>query len=442
MTYQRGNAVAAAQTYRRSKTWCNIYGIFRRDGIELRFTDHTRALTIDGKVYMPIGSATMSAERRESGLKTGDVEATGYLSTEVVSAYAANSTGSNTSVTLNDTAANWAPNAWAGYTVENLANNETRVVMANTPTMLLLRSAWSSTPTTGAYRIRHQSIIYTDLIRGVYRDARVQTATIDWRRPYLKHYGQVRFMRDVRSDGHQWTISLESRAQVLQKPIGGDRGGIYTPTCPYKLGNLTTCKADITGDIQILGASGVSATVTSATPLVLTRSGTAWTTNQWVGYRCLITSGAGKGQERRIVANGAQTITLDVALDPVPINTNTFRIGQGYQVTTVVDARKEVQFSGMDAKLDDYFRDGEIEWTVGANAGVVSPVYQYTASTRNLVLLVPTPYPITTSDFGIIRPGCDGLVTTCRDKFNNVANFGGSPYDPGSGFVLSTPGRG
>ena len=442
MTYQRGNAVAAAQTYRRSKTWCNIYSILRRDGTELRFTDHTRALTIDGKVYMPIGSATMSAERREAGLKTGDVEATGYLSTEVVTAYTANSTGSNTSVSLNDTTANWAPNAWVGYTVENLANSETRVVLANTPTKLLLRTGWSSTPTTGAYRIRHQLVTYTDLMRGLYRDATVTTATVDWRRPYLKHYGQVRFMRDVRSDGHAWTIALESRAQLLQKSIGGERGGIFTPTCTYKLGNLTTCKADITNDIQILGAGGTNATVTAATPLVLTRSGTAWTANEWVGYRCLITSGAAKGQERRIVSNDAQTITLDVALDPVPINTNTFRIGRGYQVTTVVDARSEFRCSGMDAKLDDYFRDGEIEWTVGNNVGVVSPIYQYTASTRNMKLLVPTPYPITTSDFGIVRPGCDGLTSTCRDKFNNIVNFGGSPYDPGSGFVLSTPGRG
>jgi hypothetical protein len=176
--------------------------------------------------------------------------------------------------------------------------------------------------------------------------------------------------------------------------------------------------------------------------LTLTRSGTAWTTNEWADYRVLVMTGAGKGQERKIVSNGAQSITVGIAFNPTPAASDTFKIGRGFQVTTVTDARKEIRISGMDAKLDDYFRDGEIEWTVGANAGVISPVYQYTASNRNLVLLVPTPYPITTNDFGIIRPGCDGLVTTCRDKFNNVANFGGSPYDPGSGFVLSTPGRG
>lgn len=440
MTYQRGNAVAAAQTYRRSKTWCNIYSILRRDGMELRFTDHTRALTIDGKVYMPIGSATMSAERRESGLKTGDVEATGYLSSEVVTAYTANSTGSNTSVTLNDTTANWAPNSWTGYTVENLANNETRVVLGNTPTMLLLRTAWSSTPTTGAYRIRHQLVTYTDLMRGLYRDATVTTATVDWRRPHLKHYGQVRFMRDVRSDGHAWTIALESRAQLLQKSIGGERGGIFTPTCTYKLGDLSTCKADIAADIQL--TSSAAETITAATPLVLTRSGTAWTANQFADYRVLITSGAAKGQERRIVSNGTQTITVGLAFNPTPAVSDTFLVGRGFQVSTVVDSRKEFQVSGMAAKLDDYFRDGEIEWTVGNNVGVVSPIYQYASSTRNILLLVPTPYPITTSDFGIIRPGCDGLTSTCRDKFNNIVNFGGSPYDPGSGFVLSTPGRG
>lgn len=442
MTYPRENAVAASQTYRRSKTWCNIYSIKRRDGVELRFTDHTRALTIDGKVYMPIGSATISAERRESGLKTGDVEATGYLTNEVATAYTANSTGSNTSVVLNDTTANWAPNAWVGYQVENLVNNEIRLVLANTPTQLLLRTAWSSTPTTGAYRIRQQTIGYVDLMRGQYRDAEVKTATIDWRRPYLKHYGQVRFMRDIRSDGHSWTVSLESRVQLLQKSTGGQRNGIFTPTCPYKLGDINTCKADLGANVQILGTNGAAETVTTSTPLTLNRAGTAWTVNEWVGYRVRILTGTAKGQERKVVANGTNSVSVDLPFDPLIPNGSTFQIGRGYQVTTVVDNRKEFRCSGMDAKADDYFRDGEIEWTVGDNVGVVSPIYQYTASNRNMVLLVPTPYPITTSDYGIIRPGCDGLISTCRDKYNNVLNFGGSPYDPGAGFVLSTAGSG
>lgn len=29
-----------------------------------------------------------------------------------------------------------------------------------------------------------------------------------------------------------------------------------------------------------------------------------------------------------------------------------------------------------------------------------------------------------------VWPGCDGCITTCRDKFNNVVNFGGHPYIP------------
>ena len=440
MTYQRGNEVAAAQTYCRSKTWCNLYAITRKDGTELRFTDHSRKLTVDGKVYLPIGGASVSNERRESGLKTGSVEAVGLHNVPETYALEGTSTGSNTTITLNDTTQNWAPNAWRGYVVKDLTNTQQKVILSNTATQLLVSSAWSITPTTASYAIVQEQVSFADLIRGIYRDATVSVMTIDWRKPWRKHYGGVRFMRDVRSDGAQWTVALDSRAQQIQKPQGGPRGGVFTPTCPYKLGDKSTCKANITADIQ-LGSIGTQ-TLTDATPLTLTVGTASYTVNAYAGYRVVITSGAAVGDERIVVSNTATVLTLDRALSADPVATDTFELGRGLQVTSVTDNRKTFAISTMTEKFDGYFRDGEIEWMVGDNKGVTSPIYDYTASTRTITLLIPTPYPITTSDFGIVRPGCDGLVSTCRDKFNNVANFGGSPYDPGSGFVLSTPGNG
>lgn len=46
------------------------------------------------------------------------------------------------------------------------------------------------------------------------------------------------------------------------------------------------------------------------------------------------------------------------------------------------------------------------------------------------MLLTPTPFDIVLGDRAIVLVGCDGLIGTCRDKFNNVVNFGGDPYAP------------
>jgi len=37
-------------------------------------------------------------------------------------------------------------------------------------------------------------------------------------------------------------------------------------------------------------------------------------------------------------------------------------------------------------------------------------------------------------------PGCDKLLTTCRDKFSNVDNFRGEPHLPGMDAILRGPG--
>ena len=35
--------------------------------------------------------------------------------------------------------------------------------------------------------------------------------------------------------------------------------------------------------------------------------------------------------------------------------------------------------------------------------------------------------------------GCDRRLTTCRERFGNVANFRGFPHIPGNDFVLKYP---
>jgi hypothetical protein len=67
---------------------------------------------------------------------------------------------------------------------------------------------------------------------------------------------------------------------------------------------MTTC-TDI--------AQNVKGTISSATTTTLTDTTKSWTTNQWAKYALIITQGAGSPQQRTIVSNTANTLTVSSA---------------------------------------------------------------------------------------------------------------------------------
>ena len=75
-----------------------------------------------------------------------------------------------------------------------------------------------------------------------------------------------------------------------------------------------------------------------------------------------------------------------------------------------------------------------------ANAGVVSPIVGYAHATRAVELLLAPPFPIEVGDIGIVRPGCDGLRVTCRDKYNNLLNNGADYFSPNGRQILEPAG--
>jgi uncharacterized phage protein (TIGR02218 family) len=105
-------------------------------------------------------------------------------------------------------------------------------------------------------------------------------------------------------------------------------------------------------------------------------------------------------------------------------------------VGSVVDDYMTVRFTTASfappaaAQVDDYYRDGSIVWTSGGNVGQVSPIVGFTWSTRECRLLIPTLQAMQVGDRGNVKPGCNGLFDTCKDKFSNQANFGGSDLEP------------
>ncbi len=79
----------------------------------------------------------------------------------------------------------------------------------------------------------------------------------------------------------------------------------------------------------------------------------------------------------------------------------------------------------------DYYGDGILTWTSGANAGISGKVKTYVAS-GVITMMLPAPAVVAIGDAFSIIAGCRKRRTEdCKTKFGNVLNFQGEPDLPG-----------
>lgn len=77
----------------------------------------------------------------------------------------------------------------------------------------------------------------------------------------------------------------------------------------------------------------------------------------------------------------------------------------------------------------DYFGEGVLTWTDGANAGFAAKVSAFT--TGVVTLSLPMTFDVGVGDTFSIVAGCrKRLMEDCKAKFSNVLNFGGEPHKP------------
>lgn len=82
---------------------------------------------------------------------------------------------------------------------------------------------------------------------------------------------------------------------------------------------------------------------------------------------------------------------------------------------------------------------GLLTWTSGANVGAKNDVKAFAAGTLTLHFW-PMYEPQVGDAFSVVR-GCNKLFATCRDTFNNKANFRGEPDIPGSTALYRIAGK-
>jgi uncharacterized phage protein (TIGR02218 family) len=86
-----------------------------------------------------------------------------------------------------------------------------------------------------------------------------------------------------------------------------------------------------------------------------------------------------------------------------------------------------VQCGDFAAKPDGYFAGGKL--TVEMTPGVFEKrgIRTHVGDTITMTHMIPGLEGLMTVD---VLPGCDHTRTTCRDKFNNEPNYGGTPFIP------------
>lgn len=91
---------------------------------------------------------------------------------------------------------------------------------------------------------------------------------------------------------------------------------------------------------------------------------------------------------------------------------------------------------------DDYFNSGEVVFTSGANVGLKGEIKDYVQSSREITLQLPMPFAVAAGDVFTLKAGCNNTATDCKNKFTNLAKFGGFLFMPTTDRVLRvTPKR-
>lgn len=360
MTTRPGDAALGLWTTGRTKRVTNLVRIMRADQVVQTFTDHDRALTFEGELYVPGQFTAMSSETREAALRTSDQQLNGLIDGD--------------------------------------------------------------------------TIAIPDLVGNRYRGARVDHVVTDWSMPWLAIRRNTRWIRAVRWDEFRWVGILEGVQQILERPTGGRFGGVQTRTCPYVLGS-THCGANIATAFR----RGVKVATVSDDRLTFTLEAASFSGTFADDY---YRDGeiAWRWAPSTFAASGVNAGATSLTVSPSPGWTVDEHVGSDILILDAVDGGVTA-YATITANTVDTLTYTTLSGAPYTSKDVeicplsqltfnVSPIVRHVHATKTIELLYATPFPVTVGMRGNLRPGCDGLFSTCKSKFANQDRFGGAHLAP------------
>jgi len=90
-------------------------------------------------------------------------------------------------------------------------------------------------------------------------------------------------------------------------------------------------------------------------------------------------------------------------------------------------------------EADNTFDRGYLTFTGGLNVGVSMEIKTFTSDTFQSAL--PFPYTVQVGDSYEVYAGCDKTDATCRDDYDNIINFRGEAFIPGTDEIMKFGGQ-
>lgn len=81
-------------------------------------------------------------------------------------------------------------------------------------------------------------------------------------------------------------------------------------------------------------------------------------------------------------------------------------------------------------QADNFWMNGFIKWTSGANSGSTQPIVSSNQATNSLTLSGQVVEGIVAGDTADVFPGCDRTVATCKTVYDNILNMRAEPFVP------------
>jgi uncharacterized phage protein (TIGR02218 family) len=82
--------------------------------------------------------------------------------------------------------------------------------------------------------------------------------------------------------------------------------------------------------------------------------------------------------------------------------------------------------------VDGWFNGGGFTFETGDNAGFTIEIRSWVQTGSVLTLFLPANFTIQVGDKLRLYPGCDKRSETCSVRFDNILNFRGEPFVPGT----------
>ena len=270
-------------------------------------------------------------------------------------------------------------------------------------------------------------LLSTELKAGIFDYAETYIFLLNWADPSqgpLKmkrgNLGEVSFLR-----GDIFKAEISGMTKALQQVIGE----LYSPECRRSLGDaLCGIPVDPAEDLR------ETAYTLGTFIKVPTAAGPTYSQYENRIYECT-TAGT------TAVARPTYDTTVD---NTTTDGTAVFTAREAWQrhaTVNVVTDRRNFSLSGLVEvrAVDDWFNYGGLTFEDGANAGKLLQIKDWVTAGDDLELLFAAPFDIAPGTAVRLYPGCDNRKSTCINPFDNILNYRGEPYVPGTDFLTRFP---